>query len=114
VVEVTDRDVKTATGRSVPADFVVWAAGIRCAEVLKDLGGLESNRLNQLVVKRTLQATRDDDIFALGDCAACPWLEGKLVPPRAQAAHQQGTHLLRTIRRRPRGSPAAEFHSRRF
>ena len=114
VVEVTGRDVKTATGRAVPADFVVWAAGIRCADVLKDLGGLESNRLNQLVVRRTLQTTRDDDVFALGDCAACPWMEGKLVPPRAQAAHQQGTHMLRTIRRRLRGRPPAEFHYRDF
>ena len=114
VVQVTERDVKTATGKAVPADFVVWAAGIRCADVLKDLDGLESNRLNQLVVKRTLQTTRDDAIFALGDCAACPWLEGKLVPPRAQAAHQQGALLLDTIRGGLRGKPPAEFHYRDF
>lgn len=50
VVEVTPERVRTASGREVPADFTVWAAGIRCAAVLADLDGLEANRLNQLVV----------------------------------------------------------------
>ena len=60
----------------------------------KDIAGLETNRLNQLVVRPTLQTTRDDDIFALGDCAACPWPgHERPVPPRAQAAHQQASHL---------------------
>ena len=59
-------------------------------DVLKDLDGLESNRINQLVVRPTLQVTRDDDIFAFGDCAACDWPgHGGNVPPRAQAAHQE-------------------------
>ena len=114
VVEVTAHEVKTATGREVTADFVVWAAGIRCADVLKDLDGLESNRLNQLVVHPTLQATRDPDVFALGDCAACPWQDGKLVPPRAQAAHQQASHLVGTIEGALRGEPPAPYHYRDF
>ena len=101
VVEVTERAVRTATGRSVEADFTVWAAGIKCAEVLKDLDGLESNRINQLVVRPTLQTTRDDLVYAIGDCAACPWTEGRLVPPRAQAAHQQAMHLVHSILKKP-------------
>ena len=106
VVEVTPERVRTASGREVPADFTVWAAGIRCAKVLADLDGLEANRLNQLVVDATLQATRDADIFALGDCAAAPWKD-RLVPPRAQAAHQQANHLVKTVARRLRGRAAA-------
>ncbi len=64
------------------------AAGVRGAKFLTELDGLESNRINQLVVRTTLQTTLDDDIFALGDCAACPLTEGsdKNVPPRAQSA----------------------------
>jgi len=114
VVEVTAGLVKTATGREVPSDFTVWAAGIRCAEVLKDIDGLESNRLNQLVVQATLQTTRDPDVFAIGDCAACPWQEGKLVPPRAQAAHQQASHLVRTLSGRLRGASPAPYRYRDF
>jgi len=49
----------------------------------------------------TLQTTRDPNIFAIGDCAACPWVghAGKTVPPRAQAAHQQASHLARQLKR---------------
>ncbi len=114
VVAVTPALVKTAGGREVQADFTVWAAGIRCADVLKDIGGLESNRLNQLVVQPTLATTRDPDVFAMGDCAACPWQEGKLVPPRAQAAHQQASHLVKTISGRLHGAPPAPYRYRDF
>jgi NADH dehydrogenase FAD-containing subunit len=36
---------------------------------MKEIGGLETNRINQLVVEPTLQTTRDPDIYAIGDCA---------------------------------------------
>ncbi len=114
VVEVAPGLVRTASGRDVPADFTVWAAGIRCADVLRDLDGLESNRLNQLVVTGTLQATRDGDIFALGDCAACPWAGGRNVPPRAQAAHQQASRVLDSIGRRLAGRAPRPFRYRDF
>lgn len=113
VVEVSPERLRTASGREVPADFTVWAAGIRCAKVLADLDGLEANRLNQLVVDATLKASRDADIFALGDCAAAPWKDG-LVPPRAQAAHQQANHLVKTAARRLRGKPPLPFTYRDF
>jgi NADH dehydrogenase len=114
VVEVTAATVKAASGREVPADFVVWAAGIRCPEVLKDLDGLESNRLNQLVVRETLQASRDDNVFAIGDCAAVPWKDGKAVPPRAQSAHQMSEHLVASMPRRLAGKALRPFHYRDF
>ena len=104
-------------GEVLPAELVVWAAGVKAADFLKDLAGLESNRINQLVVDATLQTTRDPDIFALGDCAACPWLGqpgDKLVPPRAQAAHQQATHLARQLRRRLAGKPLQTWRYRDF
>lgn len=114
VVEVTSERVKTANGHEIPADFVVWAAGIRGPAVLKDLDGLETNRLNQLCVRETLQVTRDDDVFALGDCAAAPWKEGRNVPPRAQSAHQMSEHLVKTIKRRLDGRPPKPFRYRDF
>jgi NADH dehydrogenase len=115
VVAVTAGEVRTMSGRTIPADLTVWAAGIKGQDLLRDIGGLETNRLNQLVVTPTLQTTRDPEIFALGDCAACPW-EGHAtpVPPRAQAAHQQASHLLGSIARRLRGEPLPQFHYRDF
>ena len=114
VVEVTAAGLRTASGREVPGTFVVWAAGIKCAEVLKDLGGLETNRANQLVVLATLQATRDGNVFAIGDCAAAPWKDGRTVPPRAQSAHQMSSHLVGTMERRLRGEPPTPYRYRDF
>ena len=87
--------MRLADGRLLPAELIVWAAGVKAPDFLKDLAGLETNRINQLVVRPTLQTTRDEDIFAIGDCAACPWpaRQGRSVPPRAQAAHQQASHM---------------------
>ena len=63
----------------------------------------------------TLQTTRDDDIFAIGDCAACPWPgHDHPVPPRAQAAHQQASHLAKQLPRRIAGEPLAEWRYRDF
>jgi NADH dehydrogenase len=115
VAEVLRDGVRLADGRLLPAELVVWAAGVKAPDFLKDLGGLESNRINQLVVRPTLQTTRDDDVFALGDCAACPWAgNGGNVPPRAQAAHQQASHLYTQIRRRLDGKPLKDWRYRDF
>ena len=115
VTEVSPSGVKTATGREVPAELVVWAAGIKAPDFLKDIGGLETNRINQLVVLQTLRTTRDENIFAFGDCASCPWPEKKnSVPPRAQSAHQQAAHLYRMMPRRLRGEAVRPFEYRDF
>ena len=115
VVEVAPGDVKTRNGNVFPADLAVWAAGIKGANILKDLDGLETNRINQLVILPTLQTTRDPDVFALGDCSVYPRKEGGAsVPPTAQAAHQQASHLARTIARRLEGQPPAPFRYRDF
>ena len=115
VSEVLAGGVRLADGRSIAAELVVWAAGVKAPEVLRDLDGLESNRINQLVVRSTLQTTRDDAVFAFGDCAACPWLgRDATVPPRAQAAHQQASHLARELPRRMSGEQLRPFRYRDF
>ena len=116
VAQVTAEGVRLASGELVPAELVIWAAGVKAPEFLQRLDGLEVNRVNQLVVSPTLQTTLDHNVFALGDCASCPWLghEGKIVPPRAQAAHQQASHLLRQLRNRLDGKPLAPWRYRDF
>lgn len=117
VSEVLPNGVRLADGQLLPAELVVWAAGVKAPDFLKDIAGLETNRANQLVVLPTLQVSRDEDIFAIGDCAACTWSragESALVPPRAQAAHQQASHMVRQIRRRLAGKPLHEYRYRDF
>ena len=115
VVKVSIDRVDTKSGRQIPADLVVWAAGIKAPDFLANIDGLETARNNQLIVKPTLQTTRDDNIFAFGDCAACPWPEKQSnVPPRAQAAHQQSALLVDSLQRRLRGEPIKAYRYRDF
>lgn len=106
VTEVTSKGVQTHSGRFIPSALVVWAAGIKAPDFLREIDGLETNRINQLVVKPTLQTTLDESIFAFGDCAACPWVghgQDVTVPPRAQSAHQQASMLVKTLKYRVAG-----------
>lgn len=115
VAEVMAGGVRLADGRTIPAELVVWAAGVRAPSFLRDLDGLETTRINQLVVRPTLQTTRDDAIFAIGDCASCPWRGTEMiVPPRAQAAHQQASHLFRELGHYLAGKPMRPFQYRDF
>jgi NADH dehydrogenase len=117
VTEVTSKGVQTHSGRFIPSALVVWAAGIKAPDFLNEIAGLETNRINQLVVNRNLQTTLDENIFAFGDCAACPWVGhgDETVPPRAQAAHQQASMLLKTVKYRVAGkSNLPEFTYRDY
>ncbi len=110
VTEVGPDGVHLAGGDFIPSELVVWSAGVRGPDVLKDLDGLEASGSGQLVVRPTLQTTRDDCVFAMGDCAyLVPDGEKRPIPPRAQAAHQQATHLLKQLRRRLEGQPVEPF-----
>jgi NADH dehydrogenase len=119
VNEVVSNGIKLEDGRFIPSELVVWVAGIKASETLKNIGGLETNRINQLVVTETLQTTRDPNIFALGDCSACPWPrtngdKNGLVPPRAQAAHQQANHMFKQIKLRFANKPLQKYRYRDF
>jgi len=110
VAEVLPDGVKLASGEIIPSELVVWSAGVQAPAFLANIAGLETNRINQLAVRPTLQTTRDDSIFAIGDCASCP-RPGfpQNVPPRAQAAHQQSDFMVKQIGNLLAGRPLAEF-----
>jgi len=115
VSEVRPDGVCLADGTFIRAELVVWSAGVKGPDFLCDLGGLESNQSNQLVVLPTLQTTRDPDVFAIGDCAAAPRAGfDTSVPPRAQAAHQQASFMVRQLRRQMHGRALLAFRYRDF
>ncbi|MCG3724178.1 NAD(P)/FAD-dependent oxidoreductase [Vibrio cincinnatiensis] len=97
VTKAEKEGLTTKDGDKITATIMVWAAGIKAPDFMKDIAGLETNRINQLVVKETLQTTRDDDIFVIGDLAQCTQADGSFVPPRAQAAHQMASLAFKNI-----------------
>jgi NADH dehydrogenase len=100
VTKVTKEGIETQSGKKILSSLVVWAAGIKAPEFLSQIKGIETNAIHQIKVESTLQSTSNTNIFAFGDCAACPVKPGSdlLVPPRAQAAHQQASMLYKSIK----------------
>ncbi len=115
VAEVMEDGVRLSDGSVIPSELVVWSAGVKAPDFLAHIGGLETNRINQLTVRTTLQTTRDEAIFAIGDCADAPHgSDGARVPPRAQAAHQQASFLVKQIRAVLAKKPLADYVYRDF
>lgn len=79
----------------VPADLIVWAAGVKADERNAKLG-LEIGKLNQFVTDERMR-TSAPGIWAIGDCAQTPGRDGKPLPARAQAAAQQADYLARAL-----------------
>jgi NADH dehydrogenase len=104
VTEIGAGQVSDAAGQVYPASLCVWAAGIRAPAFLATLG-LPTNKGGQLEVDANLRVQGCADIYAFGDCAASTGADGKLVPPRAQAAHQQADYLGRRLLKLARGKP---------
>jgi NADH dehydrogenase len=110
VTEVTREAMLTDQDETVPAQIKVWAAGVKGAPYLAGIGGLETSRLNQLVVRPTLQTTRDEHILAIGDCASLtPEGAERPIPPRAQAANQMAKTAAVNLDRLVQGRPPIAF-----
>jgi NADH dehydrogenase len=110
VTSVTSEAIETHAGVTVAADLKVWAAGVRGPKWLHGIGGLETTPGDQLIVRPTLQVTRDERIFAIGDCCSCT-LPGatRPVPPRAQAAHQMAATVFHNLGRLMHGKPLRAY-----
>ncbi|WP_346797578.1 NAD(P)/FAD-dependent oxidoreductase [Halomonas sp. Bachu 37] len=111
VKEAKANQLITGDDEVIETDLNVWAAGIKAAPFLAELG-LTTTKKNQIQVAATLQSIDDPHIFALGDCASCPQGEDSTVPPRAQAAHQQAKHLAKNLTALLAGKPMADFRYR--
>lgn len=110
VTRATAQGFELKDGRAVSADLRVWAAGVRGPDFLKDLGGLETTPANRLAVLPTLQTTRDERIFAVGDCASyVPDGAERPIPPRAQAAHQMAATAFHNIKALVEGGDLQPF-----
>ncbi|EEF15773.1 NADH dehydrogenase [Actinobacillus minor 202] len=107
VTEALEDGLITKDGEKIEADLMVWAAGVKAPEFTKEFG-FETNRLNQIEIKNTLQTTVDDSVYVIGDCAALIQ-DGKPIPPRAQAAHQMAKVCGKNIVAALEGKPLQSF-----
>jgi NADH dehydrogenase len=104
VTDISAAAVTDSAGTVYPSDLVVWAAGIKAPDFLANLG-LPLAKGGQLEVDGKLGVPGHPGIYALGDCAWCVGPDGKPVPPRAQAAHQQADYLVTELLALGKGNP---------
>ncbi|ARC54761.1 NADH dehydrogenase [Candidatus Riesia sp. GBBU] len=104
ITSVEKNTLNTKNEKKISADIIVWAAGVKVPDFMKNIGGLITNKINQLIIKSTLQTTIDNSIFSIGDCSSCKQDNG-FVPPRAQAASQMAKlcceNIVSLIRNKP-------------
>ena len=108
VARIDGVGVHLADGRVLPSRIVVWAAGLR-ASPLAGLLALPLGRGGRLLVEEDLSVLGRPEVFAVGDIAAAPDLDGTPLPQMAQPAIQGGRHAARQIRRRLQGLPGERF-----
>ena len=110
VQALTETHVVLQHGQPQPADLVVWAAGVKAPSVLTQVAGLSLNHQQQVQVRPNLQASMDERIYALGDCASLlPLDAAHALPPTAQVAAQQAADLARHIERALHGGTVPAF-----
>jgi NADH:ubiquinone reductase (H+-translocating) len=88
-MEVTAERVKLHDGREIRTTNVVWTAGIRPNTKLEDLD-LPLTERDGVIVDEHLRVLGRPGVWAIGDSAAIPQGDGRLAPPTAQAAVQEG------------------------
>src|ERR687893_2372413 len=90
--EITAECVKLKSDRNIDTENVIWTAGNRPNQTVQDLG-LPYDERTGIRVDLTLRVEGHSDVWSVGDCASVKDIraeDGKIVPPTAQAAVQQG------------------------
>ena len=113
VESITEQGL-TAGGRFNPARTVLWGAGVAPTGAAKLLG-VPPGQGGRVAVRSDLSVEGLENVYALGDVAACLDEEGKPLPGLAQVAQQQGDYLGKALRAQLTGGAAPKpfrFHNR--
>ena len=73
----------------IAASSIVWAAGVQASPAAQWLNA-ERDRQGRVFVERDLRVPHHDHIFAIGDTANVPGIDGQALPGTAPVAKQQG------------------------
>jgi NADH dehydrogenase len=111
--QVADYDgtqIRLKSGEVIPAQTVIWAAGVRASPLNATLG-LPLGRQGRIQVEPTLQVTGHPEVFIIGD-AAYREQDGEPLPMVAPVAIQMGQSVARNIKRHLKGQALEPFRYR--
>ncbi|WP_066482177.1 MULTISPECIES: NAD(P)/FAD-dependent oxidoreductase [unclassified Sphingomonas] len=90
-------------GERIDSACVIWCAGVMASPAAQWLGAETADRSGRVKVEPDLSLAGHDNIFLIGDVAACPQADGRPQPGVAPAAKQMGEHVARTLAARIAG-----------
>jgi len=113
LASVEDAAVHLSTGERVPAETVVWAAGVLPISLAHE-SGLPVDERGRVRVDPMLRIEGVEDAWAAGDAAAVPDANAPagLSPPTAQHALRQARRLAANVAATLRGGPLEPFRYR--
>jgi NADH:ubiquinone reductase (H+-translocating) len=110
VASVGDDSVSFKDGTTLQSSTVVWAAGVRAAELVDALG-LALGRGARVKVTPELNLPERPEVFVIGDMAYLEgFKDGQPYPMVAQVAMQMGKAAARNILARLNDQPLRPFH----
>lgn len=92
----------------IAASTVLWAAGVRAADVGRTLGA-SVDQVGRVQVNADLTIPEHPEVFVAGDLANCKGADDKPLPGVALVAMQQGIHVANAIRNDLAGRPRSPF-----
>jgi NADH dehydrogenase len=107
VVTAIDDDGVTAGGERIPAQTILWAAGVAASPLAASLG-VPLDRVGRVTPSPTLSLPGRPGIFVAGDICAF-MQDGTQLPGVAQVAKQQGAHAARNVLHAVRGEALEPF-----
>jgi NADH dehydrogenase len=111
VEEVTATAVKLSDGTQIGSRTVIWAAGLQASKVeLQPYTSRVSD--GRVRVNSDLSVVGVDNVYAIGDVAACVGPDGRTFPQLAAVAQQAGKHVAHTLIARWEGVPSSAFEYR--
>ncbi len=97
VKDIRAGEVELASGETIRAGNILWAAGVSATPLTKRLG-VDLDRAGRVKVNPDLSLPGHPEVFAIGDQALVLKADGKPVPGVSPAAMQMGRHVARIIR----------------
>jgi NADH dehydrogenase len=110
VTAITSNAV-TVGDEIIPANTIVWAAGVQASPLGRSLG-VELDRAGRVLINPDLSVPGHPEIFVIGDMASLKDARGRPFPGVAQVAMQQGAWAAANIQRAIEGKPARPFRYR--
>jgi len=108
VTRVEKTVVRVKNGSGIPYGLIVWSTGVGMSDFVRKLP-FARDASSRILVDSYFRVLKQDNVYALGDCAA---ISGLGLPATAQVAQQEGLYLGRALNRIARGRPARRFEYR--